>query len=306
MGPRPVRLVLGNFDGIHKGHRELISRLVTQSIRDAESCVVVTFDPHPAEFFGRSTGFKKIDTPSIKRRLLASLGVTGLLELAFDAELSSLSGEKFIQDILEVFPLREILVGRDFRFGRDRSGSVELLRSHGTAKGFDVTEVNAVMLEGSVVSSSALRKILAEDGDVAGAARMLERPFILQGQVIQGDQIGRKLGFPTANLSKINQIIPKAGVYSGTIKILDDHSSGVRSHDVMSCVINIGYRPTVSGEARELRVEAHIYDQPEQPLDLYGEDVEIEFIKRIRDEKRFDNLEALKAQITKDIASAMS
>lgn len=305
MGSHPVRLVLGNFDGVHKGHRELISRLVKRAQEGAESSVVVTFDPHPAEFFGRGGGFKKIDTPAIKRRLLGALGVTGLLELSFNAELAALSGEDFIRDILDVFPLKEVIVGPDFRFGRDRTGSVELLAAHGRARGFEVTVMDPVAINGAVASSSVVRKLLSEDGDVAGAAAMLERPFCLHGKVVQGNQLGRTIGFPTANISGINQIIPKIGVYSGRIKITSEHSPGIRSNDFMPCVINIGLRPTVN-TGSDIRVEAHIYDSPGQSPDLYEEFVELEFIKRLRDEKRFENLEALKAQISKDIESAQA
>jgi len=303
MGSRPVRLVLGNFDGVHKGHRELISRLVKRAAVGAESSVVVTFDPHPADFFGRGGGLKKIDSPGIKRRLLAALGVTGLLELTFNAELAALSGEDFIQNILEVFPLKEVVVGQDFRFGKERSGSVELLAARGRSHGFEVTVMDAVTINGAVVSSSLVRKLLSEEGDVTSVTAMLERPFSLQGKVIQGNQLGRTIGFPTANVSGISQIIPKIGVYAGRIKVLSERSSGVRPNDFMPCVINIGLRPTVNSGS-DIRVEAHVYDAGGQSLDLYGETVELEFTKRLRDEKRFENLEALKAQISKDIENA--
>jgi len=165
--------------------------------------------------------------------------------------------------------------------------------------------MDAVIVNGAMASSSAVRKLLSESGDVEAAAMLLERPFSLQGQVVKGNQLGRTMGFPTANLSGINQIIPKIGVYSGRIKITSEHSPGIRSNDFMPCVINIGLRPTVN-TGSDIRVEAHIYDSPGQSPDLYEEFVELEFIKRLRDEKRFENLEALKAQISKDIESAQA
>ena len=303
---RPVRLALGNFDGVHLGHRALISRLVKSASEHGEACVVVTFSPHPAQFFGSKSDFGKIDSPRVRHRILAGLGVAGLLELTFDQSLANMTGEEFIRDVLARLPLRDVSVGRDFRFGKNRSGDVELLESFGRGHGFRVSIIDPVSVDGETASSSRIRSHIVSNGDVAGAAKILGRPFCLEGTVVKGDQIGRTIGFPTANLSTIRQIIPKDGVYAGSLMVVNDVSAQMRPSDLMPCVINIGVRPTVSSGLPERRVEAHIYDVNGSGVNLYDEIVEIQFLKRLRDEKRFESLEALKAQIAKDIADAKS
>ena len=305
IGERPVRLALGNFDGVHQGHRKLIRGLVDRATHGDEASIVVTFVPHPAQYFGRNGGIKKIDTPLIQRRCLRDLSVTGILELNFNAELASMSGEDFIDKILCGFNLLEIAVGSDFRFGRNRCGGVDLLKAEGLRRGFSITVMETVEIEGVVASSSRVRTLLSEQGDVAMAAKVLGRPFSLIGRVQKGDQIGRQLGFPTANLSDIHQVIPKTGVYSGTLKVLRELSSELVAEEPMPCVVNIGVRPTVDA-GNHTQVEAHVYDNEcsTANLDLYGETVEIQFLKRLRDEQKFENIEALKRQISKDIDAA--
>jgi len=295
-----VRVALGNFDGIHRGHRSLIKGLVARAKQDGSSSVVVTFNPHPAQFFCKSVGFRKIDNLLIQQTILTDLGVDALLELPFDAALSAMSPEDFIENILGSLPLTEITVGRDFRFGHGRAGDSKLLIKIGTKQGFTVNLVDPVTVDGHLVSSSHIRHLLAETGDVVAARKFLMRPFLMHGVVVQGDQLGRKLGIPTANLSDISQVIPKSGVYSGRMRVHASIAAVLRPNDWFGCVINIGSRPTVNSVNSEIRVEVHAYDVAES-LNLYGETLEVEFYKRLREEQKFASVEQLVTQIRRDI-----
>ncbi len=307
IGPKPVRLAIGNFDGVHVGHRRLISDLVARAEAEGHSSVVMSFCPHPSQFFGKNSNFKKIDTESIQRRILAELGVTGLLELPFDAILAELSADQFLDLLIKNLPLKEIIVGNDFRFGKHRVGHVDLLSQHGRAHGYSVNVMEKMCVDGVVASSSSVRSLLALDGDVEGAARILGRLFCLQGVVVKGDQVGRTIGFPTANIGDIHQLIPKNGVYSGRMKVAQEPSQSSQSEAWLPCVINIGVRPTIKLKANEdRRVEAHVYDANGTNLDIYGRGVEVEFMRYLRDEKRFHGIESLKNQIAADIAHARS
>lgn len=298
-----VRAVLGNFDGIHKGHRTLLEGLVLRAKRDGSSSVVVTFNPHPAEFFAKSSTFKKIDTPLIQQAILSDLGIDGLLQLPFDASLAAMSPGDFIEKILCSMPLKEIAVGKDFRFGQGRAGDGAMLSDIGMRRGFEVRIIEPVGVGHKVVSSSLIRHLLSDVGDVVTVSDFLNRPFLLQGLVVKGDQIGRQIGFPTANIGHISQVIPRAGVYSGRMRVRAAIGSNLRSEDWYPCVVNIGIRPTIADSDAKTRVEAHAYDIG-ATLNLYGEPVEIEFHKRLRDERRFDSLEMLKTQIKLDIDDA--
>lgn len=304
IGGRQLRLALGNFDGVHVGHRVLISQLINRCRAQSESSIVVTFQPHPSLFFGRNPEFRKIDTPEIQRRLLAELGVDGLLELQFDSALAGLSGVEFIENILGVLPIREIAVGADFRFGHDRKGDVELLTAEGRKRRFTVSVMDPVQVDGSIASSSRVRSLISDLGDVEAAAKVLGRSFCLVGRVVHGNKLGRKIGFPTANLSEIQQVLPKAGVYSGSLRVIQSASNDGLSFEDLRSVVNIGFRPTVDGAAGLKSVEAHVFEQGQSNLDLYGAVVELSFHKRLRDEMKFENIESLKAQIALDIEDA--
>jgi riboflavin kinase / FMN adenylyltransferase len=304
VGPSPVRLALGNFDGVHVGHRRLIAGLVSRAKAHGDSTIVMTFNPHPAQFFGRVSDFKKIDTQLIQRRILAEQGVTGLLELNFDAAVAAMTAQEFLREVIDHLPLKEVCVGRDFRFGRERGGDVHLLSEHGKLHGFDVSLMEIVRVNGDVASSSSVRLRLIQNGAVEDAAKILGRSFCLMGRVVQGDRIGHTLGFPTANIGDIQQLIPKNGVYAGRLKIMGEPPIESSEDPWLPCVINIGVRPTIKDGLADRRVEAHVYDSKGRQLDIYDQMVEIEFLRRLRDEMRFDGLEALKAQIGRDIAEA--
>jgi riboflavin kinase/FMN adenylyltransferase len=299
---RSIRIALGNFDGLHVGHRKLISGLVEKARALGHDSVVVSFNPHPAQFFGKNGDFKKIDAPSLRRRFLAELGVSAILEIPFTESLAQMTGLEFLEKIIGGLPIREVRVGVDFRFGRDRSGDVALLETYCKAHGVSVQLIDPVKVDGQLASSSMVRSILLQEGDVARAAKILCRPFCIVGTVVRGDQIGRSIGFPTANIEVTDQVIPKVGVYAGALRVQSEISPQVRQNDFMPCVINIGFRPTVDCAPAGLRVEAHIYDSLD--LALYSEPVELEFWSRLRDERQFNSLEELKLQIAKDIMRA--
>lgn len=307
IGPKPVRLAIGNFDGVHVGHRRLISDLVARAEAEGQSSVVMCFYPHPSQFFGKNSDFKKIDTESIQRRIFTELGVTGLLELPFDAELAELTANQFLDLLIESLPIKEVIVGNDFKFGKNRVGNIELLSEHGRAHGYTVNVIEKMCVNGVVASSSLVRLLLARDGDVGAAARILGRSFCLQGVVVKGDQVGRTIGFPTANIGGILQIIPKNGVYSARMKVVREPPQTGIEEAWLPCVVNIGARPTIQSKTSvDRRVEAHVYDANGTNLDIYDRAVEVEFIKYLRDEKRFDGLETLKNQIAVDITQARS
>jgi riboflavin kinase/FMN adenylyltransferase len=308
-----VRVALGNFDGIHLGHRDLLDGLVQRCRSDGSSSVVVTFNPHPAQFFSQLQGlqgadkkipdFKKIDSASIQRSVLAGLGIDAMLELPFDTALASMTAKAFVEDVLCSMPLKEITVGRDFRFGRGREGDSRILNEIGAKRGFEVHLVNPVSIAGQVVSSSFIRHLLVAKGDVVTARAFLTRPFQLEGAVVKGSQLGRKIGFPTANVSGIHQLTPQSGVYSGRMRVSSDISSNLRVNDWFACVVNIGVRPTVVDTDSEIKIEVHAYDTS-TTLNLYGETLIIEFYERIRDEQKFATLDQLAEQIRRDIAVA--
>ena len=298
----PVFLAIGNFDGVHAGHRALIKGLVARSKASGAHPVVMTFSPHPAQFFGRSAGFKKIDTPSIQREYLEQLGIHALLELPFGQDMARMTGEEFIRGLSGGIKLRELTVGSDFRFGKDRACQIDHLRGFASTFGFEIHIQDLTMASEKPVSSSLIRSLIAEAGELGLVARYLGRNFRLQGVVVAGDQVGRKLGFPTANLKITDQIIPRSGVYSGRFRVARPTGGAWGESDWYACVMNIGVRPTVSATS-DLRVEAHAYNAG-SGLDLYGETLDVEFVGKIRDEMRFSGIEALKQQIANDIATA--
>lgn len=301
---RPVRLALGNFDGLHLGHRQLIENMVKTSLENREGSVVMTFSPHPAQYFARNQDFRKIDTPAIQQAILSELGVTALLELKFDDDLAAMTGQEFVDAFIAPLGVKEIFVGEDFRFGRGRSSGLEGLKLLGAKTGFAVSVVKTLESDGAAVSSSRLRQLIAQDGDMELAAKFLSRPYCLEGVVGNGNKLGRTIGFPTANLEGIVQVIPKTGVYAGVMLIADsmNKQEPCPARD-LPCVINVGVRPTVTDKSK-VTVEAHVYGPFGDSLDIYGRKVFLKFFSRIRDERRFESVDDLKKQISKDIETA--
>jgi riboflavin kinase/FMN adenylyltransferase len=277
------------FDGVHLGHQQIIRQMVDDAHRLGARPLVVTFDRHPNAVVAPDRVPPRIFARSQKLRAIAALGVETLLEIPFNAAFSQISGEAFIRSLArtEGF-LGSICVGAAFVFGHQRGGNVELLRRLGAELQFQVHGLAAVSLDGQVVSSTRIREAIAA-GDLDAASQMLGRPVTLCGPVVTGDQLGRTIGFPTANLDLNGQILPPNGVYAA--------ETGIGPARYLAAV-NLGTRPTVSGSGKT-RVEAHLLDFKG---DLYGQEVELTLRRRLRGEERFGSLAALQSQIARDIA----
>ena len=292
-GPKKVCLAIGFFDGVHLGHQQIIR----QTVADAEShealAVVVTFDRHPNTVVAPDRVPPLIYSLPQKLRAIASTGADTTLLLHFDEAFSRQTGEEFIRWLAREFGhLTSICVGSSFTFGHKRSGNVDLLKRMGAEFKFTVHGLAAVSLDEQVVSSTRIRETIRA-GQIDLASQMLGRPYALCGPVIKGDRLGHKLGFPTANLDVTDLLIPPTGVYAAHA-----HENGA-SH---RAVVNIGYRPTVSNSAPELRIEAHLLSFEG---DLYGQELELSFVAKLREEQKFPSVDALRAQIARDIQSAV-
>ncbi|WP_416670605.1 bifunctional riboflavin kinase/FAD synthetase [Egbenema bharatensis] len=286
----PTFVALGNFDGIHRGHRQVI-----QPILGTTYATVVTFHPHPQEFF---TGQRRdLLTPiAEKSRHLAELGVQQLVLLPFNRELADLTPEAFVAEILvQQLQAQQISVGQDFCFGRQRSGTTADLQSIAATHGIPVQIAPLHTCQGERISSSAIRHALSE-GNLERANQLLGRPYSLIGQVIQGQQLGRTIGFPTANLQlPPEKFLPRQGVYSVWVYRLDS------AQRPLPGVMNLGNRPTVDGA--KLSVEVHLLDWSEN---LYGETLMVNLEGFLRAEQKFASLDDLKAQIQRDCDVARS
>ena len=273
--PRPRRVAVGTFDGVHLGHREVIKG----------SDTVLTFDPHPLSVVAPQALPKLLDSPTIKRDLIAGLGVDELVTIPFDREFASKTAEEFVEEVLiERLGAEVVSVGENFRFGKGAKGDLDLLRSYDQ---FETRVVPLVEVEGETVSSTHIRGLVAA-GYVERAARFLGAPFMLEGEVVGGDRRGRDLGFPTANIVPADHIAhPGHGVYAAW------------AHGHMAAV-NVGVRPTFE-TGRGLLVEAYLIDFD---ADLYGQTLRIAFARRLRGERRFESAEALVEQMERDIVDA--
>jgi riboflavin kinase/FMN adenylyltransferase len=286
-------IALGNFDGVHTGHRRILQALRERAGRDGLRPLALTFDPHPRHFFAPDSRAALLTSPREKAALIAGLGVE-LVTLAFDAKLAALSAEEFFARVLrDALGGAVFLLGPDHRFGRGALGDAALLRALAHADA--VLDVPPVSENGEIVSSSAIRRRL-EGGtadDIEAATRMLGRPYTLGGTVVRGRERGRLLGFPTANLSPEDsrKIFPAFGVYGGYARFMQNGSPERRP-----AVANIGLRPTFAEP--EPSVEVHI---PDWSGDLYGNFVEFELVAPLRPEMKFDSVDALKAQISHDV-----
>lgn len=282
---------IGNFDGVHAGHQAILSRLQAHSERLGLPGCVVIFEPQPREYFAPDAAPPRLTRLREKLALLQAQGVDRVLCLAFNRRLRELSAEQFVQQVLiEGLGVQHLEVGDDFRFGCDRSGDFAFLQSSGEQHGFTVEAANTVAESGERISSTRLRQVLAE-GDFALAERLLGRPFSIAGRVLYGQQLGRTIGAPTANvqLKRVNP--PLHGVYRVSVEL-----DGV----VQKGVANIGKRPTVKGDGKA-HLEVHLFDFDG---DLYGRRLDVVFHEKLRDEQRFDSLDALQAAIKADFAAA--
>jgi riboflavin kinase/FMN adenylyltransferase len=288
---RGAFVTIGNFDGVHLGHRFIFRRLVEEAHREGRPAVAISFDPHPKMLLHpERRPFYLITTPEEKIGLIAGLGIDAFILIPFSVEYARTTAEEFVRGILwERLRIRRILIGHDYTFGRGREGNEAFLIEAGRRLGFEVEVMNAFCAGDIVISSTKIREALLA-GEVRFAATLLGRPYNLAGRVISGNQRGIRLGFPTANIAPDKELVPARGVYA--VRVLREG----KSHDG---VVNIGFNPTFADKKRS--VEVHIFDFHE---DIYGESIEILFIERIRDEVRFESPEKLIAQIDRDIARA--
>jgi riboflavin kinase/FMN adenylyltransferase len=290
-GNRRVCVAIGVFDGVHLGHQQIIRQTVADARQHDALALVVTFDRHPNAVVAPDRVPPQIYSRSQKLRALASLGVDALLEIAFDQRCSEKSGNLFVRELArDLGRIQSVCVGADFVFGHRRSGDVALLKALGVELHFQVHGLAAVALDGQAVSSTRIREMIRA-GEIDTASQMLGRPYAICGRVVAGDQIGRQLGFPTANLEAANLILPPNGVYSAVTKVKEEF---------YHVALNIGFRPTVASAAPQLRVEAHLLDFSGQ---LYDLELELELGVKLRDEMRFASPAELRAQIERDVAA---
>jgi riboflavin kinase/FMN adenylyltransferase len=294
---RPV-LTLGNFDGLHLGHQAILDLVIGRARALEGESILYTFEPHPRRVLEPEGDLRLLDTFEQKAETLEALGLDVVIAEPFDLEFARVLPEHFINHYIhERVRPAEVYVGYDFHFGRDREGSMRLLTEMGPHLGFSVTIVPEVLVEGRDVNSTRIRELLAK-GDVEEAGLLLGRPFCARGEVIAGDRRGRTIGFATANLAPETEILPAPGVYFGHLRCLGEgHAWQGRS---MPVVTNVGYRPTFR-DGRDLVAEAHVIDFSG---DLYGVEIDLTFEGRLREEKRFESVEALRDQIARDVDQA--
>jgi riboflavin kinase / FMN adenylyltransferase len=293
-GTRKVCLAIGFFDGVHLGHQQIIRQTITDARKYNALGLVITFDRHPNTIVAPARVPPLIYSLPQKLRTLESLGPEATLLIHFDQAFSQKTGEAFIRELAGAWSgIQSICVGANFHFGYKRSGNVELLKKLGGELKFLVHGMAAVALDGEPVSSTRIREAIRV-GDLDAASQMLGRAYSMAGPVIEGDKLGRKLGFPTANLDPSGLALPPSGVYA---------IHAVVSGKTHRAVLNIGTRPTLGNPNPPLRVEAHLLDFDG---DIYGHELEIVFAEKLRDEKKFSSVDELEAQIARDIERAKS
>ncbi|WP_242083116.1 bifunctional riboflavin kinase/FAD synthetase [Aestuariivivens sediminis] len=287
-------VTIGTFDGVHIGHQKIIARLINTAKQEGLKSVILTFFPHPRMVLQKDSHIKLINTIEERYAILESLGIDYLFVKKFTADFSRMGAEDFVKDILvDKLRVKKVIIGYDHRFGRNRNADIEDLRQFGLKYDFEVEEISAQEINEVSVSSTKIRKALAE-GDIRKANAYLGYDFMLTGTVTKGKGLGKQLGFPTANIyiKEDYKLIPKQGAY-----IVKSTIDGVLVYGMM----NIGVNPTVNGE--NLSLEVHFFNFNK---DLYNNRIRIELIGRLRDEQKFDSLEILKTQLEKDKLAAKS
>lgn len=285
-------LTIGNFDGVHRGHQALLAKLTDKAHATGLPSAVLTFEPHPREFFAHDNRPRRLTSLREKIQLLASRGVDRLYIARFNTRFAALTAEQFIEDVLiHGLGVRHLLIGDDFCFGKGRVGNFTMLNAAGQQAGFTVEAMHTLVHEGERVSSSAVRAALLE-GDMPHAARLLGRPYSISGRVMHGDKIGRTIGFPTANIQLKHRSPPLMGIYTVSVDGLADKPwPGVAS---------VGVRPTINDAGRPT-LEVHLFDWH---ADCYDAHLRVNFLVKQRDEERYDNLADLTAQIARDADQA--
>jgi len=287
--PHPV-VTMGNFDGIHRGHQEIFRILRSEAEENEGTALVITFFPHPLKVLHPERAPRLITCLEDRIELIKCCGVGHILCLPFTEAFASWDPERFIRDILiRKLGTKKVLVGEDFRFGKNREGNIDFLQEKGEPYGYTVQKINPVQVDGMEVSSTRIRQCI-QDGQMKQSATMLGRPYSISGKVVSGERRGKTLGFPTANLATDAELLPPSGVYAVRVILEGDRRPGVAS---------LGVKPTFSGT--QFTIEAHIFDFDE---DIYGEPLRMEFVEWIREEKSFPDPGALVQQIDRDARKA--
>jgi len=285
-------LTIGSFDGVHRGHQEIVRRLSSGAHAQGAQAVVLTFHPHPKKVLGKSKDFYYLTSPVERADILGNYGIDIVVTFSFDMQVAGTSARDFVKELHAHLGFTRLWVGPDFALGRKREGDVPTLRLLGDEFDFIVETIDPVKVGDSQVSSSKIRALLGE-GDVEQVSALLNRPYSIGGTVVAGDGRGRTIGIPTANLRVWEEKqLPRSGVYV-CHALVGDQNHGA--------VTNIGIRPTFDHRTMALQVEAHLLDFDDN---LYGQEIELEFLYRLRDERRFSGPQALVAQIHQDIEQA--
>jgi riboflavin kinase/FMN adenylyltransferase len=307
--PNGRAVVIGNFDGVHLGHRRVLERAAkhVDASHARRDLAVLTFEPHPAAVLGASAP-PRLTRLSRKVELLARAGVDLVVAQRFDAAFAALTPEQFVDRVLIAgLGARVVCVGHDFRFGARRAGDLETLRSLGAARGYEIEMQEVVADDRGPLSSTRARASLAS-GDLDDVRAVLGRPHMLQGVVVAGDKRGRTIGFPTANLGDVEEALPAHGVYAVVvdrgIRASEVPGGGDDFHAFARGVANVGMRPTIAGGGVHPSIEVHLFDLAPGDSDLYGDVLRVHLVARLRAEKRFPGLDALRAQIANDAAAA--
>ncbi|WP_226571943.1 bifunctional riboflavin kinase/FAD synthetase [Mangrovibacter yixingensis] len=289
--PRGCVLTIGNFDGVHRGHQALLQGLCAEGVKRQLPVVVMIFEPQPLELFAGENAPARLTRLREKLHYLSDSAVDYVLCVRFDRRFAALTAQQFITDLLvDKLDVKLLAVGDDFRFGAGRQGDFLLLQQAGKEYGFDVTSAQTYCHDGLRISSTSVRQALKED-DLTRAENLLGHPFVISGRVVHGDELGRTIGFPTANLPLRRLVSPVKGVFAVEVYGLGDNP--------IPGVANIGTRPTVAGVRQQL--EVHLLDTN---MNLYGRHIDVVLRHKIRNEQRFASLDALKEQIAKDESTA--
>lgn len=285
-------LTLGNFDGVHRGHQAILKKVVDRARELNGTSIVFTFEPHPLKVLAPERSPRLLNTFHGKMKLFAEAGIEIVICANFTRTFADQHPEDFARDVLHrQLGVSEVYVGYDYAFGKSREGSIDSLKKMGKRLGYEVGVVDAVLINNVVVSSSAVRDLIS-NGDIEEAAGLLGRMYSIEGVVVHGSHRGEALGFPTANLKVVNELIPAHGVYAVLVQIEDQTIKGVAS---------IGIRPTF--DAGPVSIEAYLFDFHEG---LYGKEMEVAFVKRLRAEEKFPDADALVRQIRKDVQDAQA
>lgn len=282
-------LTIGTYDGVHLGHQKILSLLLKKASELSARNLVVTFEPHPQLVVGNKNGLKILTSIEEKENILREFGIENLLVLPFTKEFAATSSEEFVKSyLIEKIGMKSVIIGYDHRFGKGRDGNHETLELLSQSFGFDVHEVDAVSIDENIISSSKIRSSLL-NGEVSEANTFLNRKYFFSGTVVEGKKIGRTLGFPTANLqlTNPNKLIPAIGIYAAEV---------VWKKQLLKGMLYIGTRPTLD-DTHSIVPEVHIFDFD---LDIYGEELEVHLVERVRDEMKFSSVENLIAQINTD------